>query len=524
MESAGLLEKLHAIDRECCHLEKIAALLQWDQETCLPELGVENRSEQLALLERMAHEKFTAPETGRLLDALGSVPENPGGDGRLPPLERDFLKVLRRNYDRAVKLPADFVAAAAKAEGLSQAAWVKARQKSDFSLFLPHLAAMIGFARKKALYWGGQDKTGPVSPGRGETAGEEQAGGIYDTLLDIYEPGMPAAAIDQVFRPLGERLSALLKKIASRPEPDHSFLDGDFDTNTQARFSRRLMDYLGFDTRRGRLDISAHPFTTTLGADDIRITTRYLEKNLLSGIFSTIHESGHAFYEMAFPREIRGGSLADGASMGIHESQSRLWENVIGRSREFWEGLFPELQNHFPVLKGIALDRFYRAINHVRPSLIRIEADEISYSLHIILRFELEKGLFSGEIDPARLPEIWRSRMKELFALEPETDAEGALQDIHWSMGSFGYFPSYALGNLYGLQFFNRLRADIPGVDEHIRRGNFAPLHAWLRDTIYVWAHRLDPPDLLKKVTGEGLSVYPFLKYIEEKYTEVYGI
>jgi carboxypeptidase Taq len=505
---AGLLEKLHTIDRECCHLEKIAALLQWDQETYLPEMAVENRSEQLALLERMAHEKFTAPETGRLLDALGSVPENPRGDEKLPPLERDFLKVLRRKYDRAVKLPADFVAAAAKAEGLSQASWVKARQKSDFSLFLPHLAAMIDFARKKALYWGGQDKTG----------------GIYDTLLDIYEPGMSAAAIDQVFKPLGEGLSALLKKIASRPGPDHSFLDRDFDADTQARFSRRLMDYLGFDTRRGRLDISAHPFTTTLGADDIRITTRYIEGNLLSGIFSTIHESGHAFYEMAFPQEIRGGSLADGASMGIHESQSRLWENVIGRSREFWEGLFPELRDHFPVLKGIALDSFYRALNQVRPSLIRVEADEVSYSLHVILRFEIEKGLFSGEIDPAKLPEIWRQRMKELLALEPENDAEGVLQDIHWSMGSFGYFPSYALGNLYGLQFFSRLRADIPGVDDHLRRGDFAPIHAWLRDTIYVWARRLDPPDLLKKVTGQGLSVYPFLSYIEEKYSEIYGI
>jgi carboxypeptidase Taq len=508
MESAGLLEKLHVIDRECCHLEKIAALLRWDQETYLPELGVENRSEQLALLERIAHEKFAAPETGGLLAALGSVTENPGGDEKLPPLERDFLKVLRRNYDRAVKLPSDFVAATARAEGPSQAAWVRARRESDFSLFLPHLTGMIDFARKKALYWGSQP----------------QGGGIYDTLLDLYEPGMSAAAIDSVFKPLGEGLSALMEKINSRPEPDHSFLDREFDAGIQARFNRKLMEYLGFDTRRGRLDISAHPFTTSLGADDIRITTRYVTRNLLSGIFSTIHESGHAFYEMAFPQEIRGGSLADGASMGIHESQSRLWENVIGRSLPFWEGLFPELQDHFPILKGTRLDRFYRALNRLRPSLIRVDADEVRYSLHIILRFEIEKGLFSGEIDPAELPGIWRKRMKELLALEPENDAEGVLQDIHWSIGSFGYFPSYALGNLYGLQFFNRLRADIPDADEHIRRGAFAPLHAWLKDTIYVWARRLEPPDLLRKVTGGGLSVYPFLKYIEEKYMGIYGI
>jgi carboxypeptidase Taq len=285
------------------------------------------------------------------------------------------------------------------------------------------------------------------------------------------------------------------------------------------------MNYLGFDTRRGRLDTSAHPFTTTMGPDDIRITTRYLPRNLLSGAFSTIHESGHALYEMAFPREIRGGCLADGASMGIHESQSRFWENVVGRSLPFWEGFFPELQRFFPeALRPVSLDDFYRALNLVQPSLIRVEADEVSYSLHIILRFELEKGLFSGEIDPADLPALWRKRMRELLGVEPETDAEGVLQDIHWSMGSFGYFPSSAMGNLYGLQFFNKLRSDIPGVEDHIRQGDFAPLHAWLKDTIYVWGRRLDPPDLLRKVTGEGLSVYPFLHYIEAKYAGIYGI
>jgi carboxypeptidase Taq len=228
---------------------------------------------------------------------------------------------------------------------------------------------------------------------------------------------------------------------------------------------------------------------------------------------------------MAFPQEIRGSCLADGASMGVHESQSRLWENVIGRSLAFWQGLLPELQNHFPeALRGVEIGDFYRAVNQVQPSLIRVEADEVSYSLHIILRFELEKGLFSGEIEPEDLPEIWRQRMNDFLGLEPENDADGVLQDIHWSMGSFGYFPSYALGNLYGLQFFNKLRSDIPDVEEHISRGDFPPIHAWLKDTIYVWGRRLEPPDLLRKVTGEGLSVYPFLNYIEEKYAGIYGI
>ncbi|MCL2318508.1 MAG: carboxypeptidase M32, partial [Treponema sp.] len=275
---------------------------------------------------------------------------------------------------------------------------------------------------------------------------------------------------------------------------------------------------------RGRVDISAHPFTTTLGSDDIRITTRYLSRQVQSGIFSTIHESGHAFYEMDFPPEIRGSCLADGASMGIHESQSRFWENVIGRSRSFWEAMFPVLKTHFPgALSLVTVDEFYRAINLVEPSLIRIEADEVSYSLHIILRFDLEQALFSGALDPAELPGAWRKKMKELLGLEPETDAQGVLQDVHWSMGSFGYFPSYALGNLYGLQFWEKLKADIPDAEELITRGNFAPIRRWLKDTIYVWGRRLEPSVLLKAVTGNVLSAEPFLNYIESKYSGIYG-
>jgi carboxypeptidase Taq len=505
MKQDEALAKLHAVDRERNHIERAAAVLQWDQETYLPGLGVEERSEQLAVLESIAHGKFTAPETGKLLEELGSVSENPKGDEKLPPLERDFLKVLRCKYDRAVKLPSDFVAAAARAEGLSQAAWVQARGNNDFAAFLPHLETMIDFSRKRAQYWG-------------------YTGNVYDGLLDIYEPGMPSSAVSAVFSVLGERLAALLKKIAAAPQPDVSFLERKFDVEAQAAFNRELMKRLGFDTRRGRLDVSAHPFTTTLGADDVRITTRYLPDSLLSGVYSTIHESGHAFYELSFPREIRGGCLADGASMGIHESQSRLWENVIGRSRAFWDWLFPILGEYFPGLAGVKTEAFWQAVNQARPSLIRVEADEVSYSLHVILRFELEKALFSGELKPAELPQVWRQKMKEILGVEPQTDAEGVLQDVHWSMGSFGYFPSYALGNLYGLQFWQKLKADLPEAEEYIARGNFTPIRAWLSDTIYIWGRRLDPPELLKKVTGAALSAEPFLNYIEDKYAGVYGI
>ena len=505
MEAARTLEKLHLFDRENRHLEWAVAVLRWDQETYLPEGGVEERSEQLALLEGIAHGRLTSSETGRLLSELGSTTENPQGDEALPPLERDFLKVLRRIYDRAVKLPGDFVSAAARAEGLSQAAWINARRDNDFSAFLPHLVKMIDFSRQRSQYWGYADNP-------------------YDGLLDIYEPGMDADTINAVFTPLRERLSALLKKIASCPRPDTSFLQYDFDIERQASFSQALMQWLGFDSRRGRLDVSAHPFTTTLGPDDVRITTRYLPRQIQSGIFSTIHESGHAFYEMDFPGEIRDSCLADGASMGIHESQSRYWENVIGRSLSFWEPMFRVLRSYFPgALSLVTAEDFYRAINLVEPSLIRVEADEVSYSLHIILRFELERDLFSGTLAPEDLPAAWRRKMKELLGIEPETDAQGVLQDVHWSMGSFGYFPSYALGNLYGLQFQDKLLSDLPQTGELIAAGNFVPIRGWLRDNIYVWGRRLQPRELLQTVTGKGLSAEYFLNYIESKYSGVYG-
>jgi carboxypeptidase Taq len=485
--------------------------LQWDQETYLPPQGVADRAEQLALLEGIAHERFTNPEIGHLLERVGSEPQNPRGDERLPPLERDFLKVLCRNYDRAVKLPPDLVSAAARAEGLSQAAWAEARRNNDFAAFAPHLETMLDFARRKAVCWG-----------YGETGGGKT---VYDGLLDIHEPGMTAADIAAVFEPLGEQLGALLRRIVAAEPGEASFLTKEFDPADQAAYNQELMRNLGFDLRRGRLDVSVHPFTTSLGFDDIRITTRYFKDNVLSGVFSTIHESGHAFYEMGLSPELRGTCLAEGISMGIHESQSRLWENVIGRSRAFWEAQYPGFKARFPrQMEGVDADAFYRAVNRARPSLIRVDADEVSYGLHIILRFELEKKLFAGDLAVKDLPGAWRKGMKDLLGLEPETDAQGVLQDVHWSMGSFGYFPSYALGNLYGLQIWKKLRRDLPDVEKAIARGDFGDLHTWLREKIYVRGCRPDPAELLMEITGESLSAIPFLEYIKSKYAELYGI
>ena len=505
MKLADALSRLHEKDRENYHLEKAIAVLRWDEETYLPEKGVEERSEQVALLENIAHTRLVSQETGTLLSELGSTRENPRGDEKLPDLDRDFLKVFRRSYDRAIRLPGEFVSAAARAETLSQAAWVKARKTSNFEAFLPHLTKMIDYSRQRAVYWGWENNP-------------------YDGLLDLYEPDMGAENIDKVFRPLEKTLSALLKKIAACKRPDNSFLDQNFDIEIQNRFNRDLMGRLGFDVLRGRMDISQHPFTTTLGPDDVRITTRYLPGQVQSGIFSTIHESGHAFYEMDYPDEMRSTCLADGASMGIHESFSRFWENIIGRSLPFWELMFPVLRSYFPgALSLITVEDFYRAINLVEPSLIRVEADEVSYCLHIILRFDLERELFSGSLNPADLPDAWRRKMKELFGIEPETDAQGVLQDVHWSIGSFGYFPSYALGNLYGLQFWEKLISDLPEAEEMIAMGNLAPIRKWFRDTICVWGRRLEPYNLLKTVTGRSLSAESFIRYIESKYSGIYG-
>jgi carboxypeptidase Taq len=420
---------------------------------------------------------------------------------------------MRRRYDRAVKLPPDFVTASARAEGLSQAAWAHARQNNDFPAFLPHLKTMINIARKKAEYWRG---------------GGNQDQSLYDGLLDVYEPGMGEAETGALFAVLKERLAALLKKRKGYAAPDTSFLKQTFDVEKQAAFNEKLLDYIGFDRRRGRMDVSAHPFTTTLGPDDIRITTRYFPGNPLSGMFSVIHETGHALYEAGFPPELRGTCLADGASMAIHESQSRFWENVIGRSLPFWEGLFPVLRDFFPAqLAGVNAGQFHRAVNEVKPSLIRVDADEVSYSLHIILRFELEQRLIAGELEPERLPAVWREKTLEYFGLDidslsPRTDSDGVLQDVHWSMGAFGYFPSYVLGNLYGLQFTRKLKGDIPEFENLVAAGNFAPVCGWLRDNIYCRGCHLEPAELLKEVTGEELQAGPFLDYLERKYGGLY--
>lgn len=495
------LKRLIELDREHTLVAHIDALLGWDQETYLPEKGVAERADQLAFVEGLAHEKAVNPEIGDLLAALESRRAD------LDPVEAAYLRLMRREYDKETKLPAELVTEMAKQVSLAQSAWAKARKTNDFPLFAPHLEIILRLNKEKAACLNPSSRP-------------------YDVLLDLYEFGSTEASIAKVFSVVRGNLVLLLDKIRSRPQVDDSFLHRKVDAAAQARISDYLMSAVGFERERGRLDTTAHPFTTTLGKDDVRITTRYIEDFFPSSMFSTIHESGHALYEMGIePRlEFQGTRLAEAVSMAVHESQSRMWENIIGRSVHFWKKHYTPVQKLTNgALDGVSLDAFVKAVNKVEPSLIRTEADEVTYGLHVIARFELESAMIGGTLSVKDVPAAWNAKIKELLGLEVPNDAVGCLQDIHWSMGSFGYFPSYALGNLYAAQFWAQMKKDIPDLDQKIESGdNTAPL-VWLRKNIHGAGSRYLPGELVEKVTGSSLDPAYFAAYLGKKYGEVYG-
>ncbi|NLJ47369.1 MAG: carboxypeptidase M32 [Treponema sp.] len=500
------LKKLIDLDRERVLVTHIASLLAWDQETHMPPGAEEERAEQLAWLEGAAHEKAVNPRIGEYLSALGCSDSNPRGDPGLGGDAGAFLRLLYRNYTREVKLPADLVTETAKAQSLGQAAWVRARSENDFAAFRPHLERILDLKRQAAVCLDPTKKP-------------------YDVLLDLFEPGSDEAQVRGVFEPLRKDLAALLAKIRSRPQVDDSFLRKPCSKEAQRTASRYFMELLGYDLRRGRLDVTAHPFTTTVGRADVRITTRYDEGYFLSSLFSTIHETGHALYEQGVnpPPEYAGTCLADGASMGIHESQSRMWENVVGRSRSFWSREYPALRAVLgEVLSGVSLDEFLRGINKVEPSLIRTEADEVTYGLHIILRFEMEADLLSGRLEVKDVPAAWNAKTKDLLGIEPPSDSKGCLQDVHWSAGLFGYFPSYSLGNLYAAQFVQALRRDLD-LDSCLKAGDYASVLGWLRKKIHASGAALLPKELCEGVTGKPLDAGHFVDYLNRKYSEIYG-
>mgnify|MGYP001285057336 CR=1 FL=1 len=507
------LTKLAPLTTRLLEIQRInsaASVLSWDQETYMPAGGGAARAEQIAVLQGLAHDKLVSEEIAQLLErwvdpATGQAAATDGERWDEP--SRALLREVWRDFSRARKLPSEFVVRLSRECSLAQQAWVDAREASNFKSFLPHLATLLTLKREEADYLGYK-----VSP--------------YDALLDLYEPGATIAQLAPLFDQLRARLVPLLKRVIDSPASvDESFLFHGFDTARQLEFGRLVLIAMGYDFERGRLDLSAHPFTTSFHPTDVRVTTRVFEHDLASCLFSCIHEGGHGLYDQGLDPQYYGTPLGDSVSLGIHESQSRLWENCVGRSRPFWRFFYPILQQTFPhQLKGIDVEQFYAAINRAKPSLIRVEADELTYNLHIMLRFEIERDLIEGRTQPDDLPGIWNDKMKQYLGIVPDKDADGVLQDVHWSMGAFGYFPTYTLGNLYAVQFYEQAKQEIPHLEDEIAVGQLMVLRRWLEQKIHRWGRMYRPEHLAQRITGSTISPEPFLRYLERKYGELYEL
>jgi carboxypeptidase Taq len=496
-------DELLRSERERTLLASCAALLGWDERTYLPPAGINLRGDQLALLSRMTHEMLTDARTGELLaTAETEVPKGETTSDRAV-----NLREIRRHYDRAVKVPKRLVEELARATTLGQQAWEESKRTTNFAHFLPHLEQLVALKREEAQAVG-------------------YAAVPYDALLDEYEPGLTAAEAARTFAALRAELVPLLAAIqdSGKKAPTH-LLERSYPVDRQQVFGQAAAAAIGFDFAAGRLDVTAHPFCSGQGPGDVRLTTRYSEHHFNESFFGTLHEAGHGIYEQNLPAEHYGTSLGTACSLGIHESQSRLWENLVGRSRPFWERFFPLAQQVFiSTLRDVTLDDFAFAINDVRPSFIRIEADEVTYNLHIILRSELEQALIGGDLAPRDLPGAWNDKFQSSFGLTPPTDAQGCLQDIHWSAGLFGYFPTYTLGNLYAAQFLEQARADLGDLDSAFRGGDFRGLKNWLTAKIHRHGQRYRAPDLCRHVTGKPLSHAPLLRHLRGKFGPLYEV
>ncbi|HVJ82850.1 MAG TPA: carboxypeptidase M32 [Planctomycetia bacterium] len=488
--------------REAALLGSAASLLAWDQETYMPKGGGEHRGEQLALMAGLVHQRRTDPVIGELLavaeaSELVADPESP---------ESANVREWRRSYDRATKLPAKLVEELARTESLAQQAWVEAKPKSDFAAFAPWLEKMIGLKKAQAEAIGYQEH-------------------LYDALIDDYEPGAKVSELRPLFVRLRERLAPLVAKIgAASRKPDESMLRRDFPLEAQREFGSKTAAEFGFDFERGRLDVTSHPFCMGVGPGDCRLTTRYDAGYFNDGFFSILHEAGHGMYEQGLEAAHYGTPMGEAVSLGVHETQSRLWENRVGRSAAFWKGRFASAQGAFPSLKGAGRDAFHFAINAVAPTFIRVDADEATYNLHVILRFEIEQDLLTGALPVADVPTAWNAKMEELLGVTPPDDRRGCLQDVHWSAGLFGYFPTYALGNIGAAQLAAAADRDLGGLDATIEKGDFGALREWLRDRVHRHGMRYRPGDLLRRATGSALDPDLLLSQLEAKYGALYGI
>lgn len=494
------LHKLGTYLAQIADVQAAAALLEWDQETYLPTSAVSVRAEQLGTLRRLAHEWLISERTGELLEAAAAAVHT------LPPehLAVRLVEVVREDYEKARRVPSELVAALARTESEAREAWKQARWENRYGLFAPYFEQLLALNREKA-----------------EALGYAQH--PYDALLDQYEPGMTTEDVRTLFEQLRIHLVPLVQALQEQPQPVQAFLRRFVEPESQWTFYRKMLEVIGFDLKRGRLDASVHPFSTGIAITDVRLTTRIDPHNFVCGLFATLHEAGHGLYEQGIDPALERTPLARGASLGLHESQSRLWENLIGRSLPFWDYFYPQLRKHWPgVLDDVPLDAFYRAIHCVQPSLIRVEADEVTYNLHILLRFELEVALIEGSLSVQDLPAAWDEGMQQYLGLQPSTLQEGVLQDIHWSQGAFGYFPTYTLGNLMSAQLWQTITQEISDVATLMQQGDFRPILSWLRRQIHRYGRAWKAPILLYRATGCASEVDPWLTYIKAKYQALY--
>lgn len=500
-------DQLRAHARETAVLGSVQALLAWDQETYMPPAGAASRAEQAAAVAGLVHERRTDPRLGELIEACEND-RNLMGDAASPQARN--VREFRRLYDKKTKLPASLVTELAKVGSQAQEAWKGARARNDFASFEPWLARMLDLARRKA-----------------ECYGVPKGGELYDALLDDYEPGASAAEIEAVFTPLGERLSALVKELLDTGKaPSDAPLQCKIPADRQHAFGMTVIQALGFDTNAGRLDVTTHPFCEGLAPGDTRLTTRYRDERFTDALYGTMHECGHGLYEQGLPKADHFGEpLGDSISLGIHESQSRMWENFVGRSREFWEWALPHAHETLGSgLEKFGVDDLYGATNLVQRSYIRVEADEATYNLHVMLRFGIERAMIRGDLAVKDLPGVWNERFETLLGVKVPDDRRGCLQDVHWSFGLMGYFPTYTLGNLYAAQFWDKINQDIPDLPDQMRRGQFAALLTWLREHIHAHGMRFKAGELCERITGQPLSPDPLLSHLERKLRPVYGL